>query len=58
MSDFQIGNGEKWNLGTGTGICMLRAGRPGPLKSGHRPWPGNFSIRHILTHSRIYDWLY
>ena len=38
--------------------CMLRAGRPGPLRSGHWPWPGNFSIRHILTHSRTSDWLY
>ena len=25
-----------------------RAGRPGRLKSDHTPWPGNFSIHHIL----------
>ena len=30
---------------------MLRAGRPGPLKSGHRPWPGNFHTAHPHTRS-------
>ena len=27
---------------------VRRAGRPGGLKSHHTPWPGNFSIHHIL----------
>ena len=33
--------------------CMLRAGRPGRLKSRHRPWPGNFHTAHPHTRSHI-----
>ena len=55
MSDFQIGNGKVNKFCPGTGICMLRAGRPGPLRSGHRPWPGTFhpAHPHTLTDIRL-----
>ena len=35
---------------------MLRAGRPGRLRSGHWPWPGNFfhtAHPHTRSHIRL-----
>ena len=57
MIDLQNGNEQGTGTGTGTGIgagvFCRSAGRPAGRFAVHNPWPGTFSIRHILTHTQI-----
>ena len=53
MIDFQNGSGQGTRSGTGAGIFCRWAGRPAGRLALHSPWPGTFSIRHILTHTQI-----
>ena len=47
------GMGSEMGSGMGSGIFCRWAGRPAGRLAVHGPWPGTFSIRHILTHTRI-----
>ena len=47
---------DHWSIfkeGTGGTKFRRRAGRSAGRLAVHSPWPGTFSIRHILTHTQI-----
>ena len=48
MRGYRSENGSQNPWEWDRGYPVRRAGRPGGLKSDHTPWPGNFSIHHIL----------